>query len=161
MKTILCISGSLRSESKNSVILKKLQEQFKGSIELHIYKELDLLPHFNPDKENEPNTYLSNYKNLLSSADAVLISTPEYAHGIPGSLKNALDWVVGSGELIDKKIGLIFSSSSDASFVKTQLAEVLRTMSARVQEADCIKISGTELSPEILRLIERLIYQLS
>lgn len=159
MKTIMCISGSLRAESKNSIILKKLKNHFKDSISLQLDGSIGLLPHFNPDIEFSNNEYVINFSHHLKSADAILISTPEYAHGIPGSLKNALDWVVGSGELIDKRIGLIFSSASEADFVRVQLIEVLRTMSAVIQEIDCLKISGTDPAPEILDMVERLIYQ--
>ena len=67
----------------------------------------------------------------MQACDAVLISSPEYAHGVPGALKNALDWLVGSGELIDKPIALI-NASARATHAWASLAETLTVMSARV-----------------------------
>ena len=59
------------------------------------------------------------------------IRSPEYAHGVPGSLKNALDWVVGSGELVDKPVGLL-NTSPRATHARASLSEILATMSARL-----------------------------
>lgn len=156
MKTIMAISGSLRLESKNSIILRELKKYFQAKINLEIYEGLASLPHFNPDIEFQDIQSVSEYKNQLKEADAILISTPEYAHGIPGSLKNALDWIVGSGELMDKKVGIIFSSSSEALFVQEQLIEVIKTMSANIRREDCLKISGANLTPEIIELVHKL-----
>lgn len=159
MKTIMAISGSLRSESKNSLILEALKAHFSGNINIEIYQGLKDLPHFNPDIEFHNIQSVKEYQDKLKKADAIVISTPEYAHGIPGSLKNALDWIVGSGELIDKKIGLLFSSSSEALFVQEQLIEVLTTMSAKLTKEETLKISGAEITPEIIKLVENLIYR--
>jgi NADPH-dependent FMN reductase len=72
--------------------------------------------------------------------DAVLISSPEYAHGVPGVLKNALDWVVGSGELIDKPVALI-NASARATHAWTSLADTVSVMSARVVRDASITVS--------------------
>ena len=62
----------------------------------------------------------------------------EYAHGVPGAFKNALDWVVGSGELVDKRVGLL-SASAASQFAHPQILEILRTMSAAaVPEASAV-----------------------
>lgn len=157
MKTLLAVSGSNRSDSKNSQLLRRIQEEYARIVQVEIFDAIDRLPHFNPDIEFAPNDDLFKWRKALIQADAVLISTPEYAHGIPGSLKNALDWVVGSGELMDKKIGLIFSSSSEAMFVQVQLLEVLKTMSARVSADWSFKTSGVEVTPEVKNIIEKLL----
>lgn len=157
MKTLLAVSGSLRSESKNSQILKRIKEEYAETVQVEIFDAIADLPHFNPDIEFIPQDALFKWRKALINADAILISTPEYAHGIPGSLKNALDWVVGSGELMDKKIGIIFSSSSEALFVQDQLLEVLRTMSARVSKDWSLKISGATCTPEIEDIIKKLL----
>ncbi|MBY0414961.1 MAG: NAD(P)H-dependent oxidoreductase, partial [Bdellovibrionales bacterium] len=138
-------------------ILELLKEQLKTEIRIDIYDGIKDLPHFNPDIEFESNPEVLRYRELLKSADAILISTPEYAHGIPGSLKNALDWVVGSGELIDKKIGLFFTASSGEEFVKVQLFEVIKTMSADIKMDHCLKLSGVKITPEMLKIINNLI----
>ena len=61
----------------------------------------------------------------------VLISSPEYAHGVPGMLKNALDWVVGSGEFMEKRVALV-NASAVSSFVTEQLRETLTVMMGHV-----------------------------
>jgi len=71
------------------------------------------------------------FRAALQECDAVLISSPEYAHGVPGVLKNALDWVVGSGEFVDKPVALI-NTSARATHAWASLAETLSVMSACV-----------------------------
>jgi NAD(P)H-dependent FMN reductase len=66
----------------------------------------------------------------LLSSDAVLISSPEYAHGVPGSLKNALDWLVRSGELYEKQLGLI-NVTPRSTYAQASLVETLSTMTAK------------------------------
>ena len=95
------------------------------------YDALAALPAFNPDSEEGPAALpnaVVRWRAALADADAVLISSPEYAHGIPGALKNALDWVVGSGELVGKRVGLL-SASAASRFAHPQLVEVLTVMS--------------------------------
>jgi NAD(P)H-dependent FMN reductase len=90
------------------------------------------LPPFNPDLDSEGTPEaVTNFRARLRACDAVLISSPEYAHGVPGVLKNALDWIVGSGELVDKPIALI-NASTRATRAWASLAETLSVMSARV-----------------------------
>jgi NAD(P)H-dependent FMN reductase len=98
-----------------------------------LYQSLGELPHFNPDLDGErlPEK-VREFRANLASADGVLISSPEYAHGIPGSLKNALDWLVADIEFAGKPIVLINSSAGDAEHVMAQLIEVLKTMSGEV-----------------------------
>jgi NAD(P)H-dependent FMN reductase len=98
------------------------------------YSELAALPAFNPDVEqgSEPlPEAVTRWRDALARADAVLFSSPEYAHGIPGALKNALDWAVGGSEIIGKPVGVL-SASAASRFVHPQLVEVLSVISARV-----------------------------
>ena len=157
MKTLLLVSGSLRAQSRNSQILKLIKEEYSNVIHIEIFEAIADLPHFNPDLEFIPHEVLFKWRKALIDTDALLISTPEYAHAIPGSLKNALDWVVGSGELIDKKVGILYTSSSEPHFVKVQLIEILRTMSAKVNNDWCFKISSLEVTREIKLIIKNLI----
>ncbi|HEY4642358.1 MAG TPA: NADPH-dependent FMN reductase [Thermoanaerobaculia bacterium] len=126
---ILAITGSLRSASKNTQLLRALAA-LDPSITL--YEKIGELPHFNSDVDDAgaPQPVL-DYREQLRAAGLVVISSPEYAHGVPGVMKNALDWVVGSGELIDKPIVLI-NTSAASKFVIPQLAETLTVMSAKV-----------------------------
>jgi NAD(P)H-dependent FMN reductase len=99
---------------------------------MSIYRGLAELPAFNPDLDGDGTPEaVTTFRTALQACDAVLISSPEYAHGVPGAVKNALDWVVGSGELIDKPVAII-NASARATHAWASLAETLRVMSARV-----------------------------
>ena len=76
-------------------------------------------------------------RRLLIDADAVLISSPEYAHGVPGVLKNMLDWLVSAGELVDKPVALLNASPAGGGYAQASLLETLRTMNWNVVEEAC------------------------
>ncbi|WP_046228377.1 NADPH-dependent FMN reductase [Paenibacillus dauci] len=110
---VVCISGSLREQSSNSRLLSSIMSLMPSGTECIEYHGLSELPHFNPDLDQDhiaPHAAIQQWRDLLGSADAVLICTPEYAGGIPGSLKNALDWIVSSGELVNKPTAAISAS---------------------------------------------------
>ena len=90
---ILAISGSLRTQSSNALLLQAAVRLAPEGMSVTLYQSLSELPHFNPDLDGGrlPAT-VRELRALLAAVDGVLISSPEYAHGIPGSLKNALDW---------------------------------------------------------------------
>jgi chromate reductase len=105
---VVAISGSLRRSSSNTALVSAAARLAPESVDVSIYAELAELPPFNPDLDSDPApAAVARFRAQLQTCDAVLISSPEYAHGVPGVLKNALDWVVGSGELVDKPIALI------------------------------------------------------
>lgn len=116
----------------NGEVLKALLELSGDDCELTQYEGLGTLPQFNPDHEAAPPASVMEWRSQLQSAQAVIICSPEYAHGVPGSLKNALDWVVGSGEFMHKPVMLI-NASSGSSFAVPQLQETLSVMMANVQ----------------------------
>ncbi len=104
-------------------------------IEVVIYDGLASLPHFNPDDDEEganPPPAVAALRALLTATDGILISTPEYAHGLPGSLKNALDWLVSDGALIDKPVAILSASPIGGQFAQASLVEILTTMNWRV-----------------------------
>jgi chromate reductase len=107
--TILAISGSLRPTSSNSKILQVIGKRMPDYIQYFIYNAIDKIPPFN-DSEEVPDTVIS-WRKSIAAADVVLICSPEYAFGIPGALKNALDWTVSSGEFTGKPVALITASS--------------------------------------------------
>src|SRR5262249_47022129 len=106
---VLAISGSLRSGSSNTILLRAAAELAPRGLCVILYGGLADLPHFNPDLDDEANPppQVREFRDALRAADGLMICSPEYAHGVPGSLKNALDWVVGSGELSGKPVALI------------------------------------------------------
>jgi NAD(P)H-dependent FMN reductase len=105
---IVGISGSLKTESSNSALLRAMAAAEPGRIEL--WDGLGALPHFTPDDDGGPP--VASLRAAVAHADAVLIATPEYAGGMPGSLKNALDWLVGTGELYDKHVAVVSAAPS-------------------------------------------------
>jgi len=113
---ILALSGSLRKNSYNTSIIKFLASL---STDVEIYDGISQLPFFNPDIDNstlENDTSpvaVQEFRKAVSEADAIIISTPEYAFEIPGVLKNALDWLVSSADIIDKNVVIISASTSD------------------------------------------------
>jgi chromate reductase len=140
--TLLAISGSLRAASSNSAIVEAAVLAAPPEIEVHLYRELASLPPFNPDLEAvETPAPVAEWRAALRAASAVLISSPEYAHGVPGVLKNALDWVVGSGEFMGKPVALVNASAYSA-FVTTQLRETLTVMMATVVVATALPLEG-------------------
>jgi chromate reductase, NAD(P)H dehydrogenase (quinone) len=105
-------------------------------------------PPFNPDLDVEPGfEAVSRLRAELRDSSAVLFSTPEYAHGIPGALKNALDWVVGSGELSGKPVAL-FNASIRSEHAQASLREIVKTMDAQLlSEAEItIPLLGKDLN---------------
>ena len=134
MTHLLTISGSLRAGSSNAALLAAAGRVAPAGVVVSPYDALAALPAFSPDLDERvgpPPNAVAHWRAALVAADAILISSPEYAHGIPGVLKNALDWVVGSGELVGKRVGLL-SASAASHFAHPQLVEVLTVMSATV-----------------------------
>lgn len=98
------------------------------------------LPLFNPDLEAlGPPGALAELRSRIISSHAVLIATPEYAHGVSGVLKNALDWMVGNESFVNKPVSLL-NASPRASIAQAALRETLITMSARVVPAACVTV---------------------
>ncbi len=93
---LLALSGSLRKTSYNKAAIETLKVLAPNYIEITV-GEIGNLPLFNPDRENENIPALEKLKFSLNEASGLIIASPEYAHGISGPLKNALDWLV-SGE---------------------------------------------------------------
>lgn len=110
-KTIFAISGSLRSSSSNHNILKYIGTQIPPDIDYFIYDNLANIPPFDPGNDHEGvDENVAELRNLIKNADAIIICTPEYAYGVPGQLKNALDWMVSSGSFVEKPVALITAS---------------------------------------------------
>ena len=135
---ILAISGSLRANSSNSIILEAMEKMIPANVDFFIYKGLGSLPQFD-DPEQTP-IAVSVWRNHLQEADAVLICTPEYAFGVPGSLKNALDWTVSSGELVNKPLALI-TASTGGEKAHAAFLQIFTALSAKIPEGGALLIS--------------------
>ena len=132
MSPILALSGSLRAGSLNTEVLKAAALLAPGRVTL--FEGLADLPAFNPDLDVDGLPVppaVARLRDALRRAKGVLVCCPEYAHGVPGAFKNALDWVVGSGELVDKPVGLV-NASPRSTYVQAQLTEILTVMNTRL-----------------------------
>jgi chromate reductase, NAD(P)H dehydrogenase (quinone) len=138
---ILAISGSLRANSSNTTLLHAVAALAPPTIEVSVYNGLAALPHFNPELDIEPlPPPVVDFRSQLRTTDGVLISSPEYAHGVPGVLKNALDWVVASGELYGKPVALL-NASPRSIHAQASLKETLTVMTASLIPEASITVS--------------------
>ena len=137
---ILAIPGSLRTGSSNHAILKYLATRVPADIEYAIYDELALIPPFDPGLDNDtPPVAIQKLRQLSADATGIIICTPEYAFGVPGQLKNMLDWLVSSGSLVDKPVCLITASSVGEN-AHASLLLTLGALSANVIKDSCLLI---------------------
>jgi chromate reductase, NAD(P)H dehydrogenase (quinone) len=168
---ILAISGSLRAGSSNTSILRSVVRMAPENVEIKIYEGLAEIPPFSPESDGlhspQPVQYL---RQLVKEADGVIICTPEYAFGVPGVLKNALDWTVSTGEFNEKPVSSISASPLYSGGDKA-LASLLLTLSALgTVEASTLSIpsinkkmnekkevSDTETSELLKSLLNRLL----
>jgi chromate reductase, NAD(P)H dehydrogenase (quinone) len=136
MIKILAISGSLRSKSSNTRLVRRVADIAGAKLTIDIFSDLHQLPHFNPDEEPSENIFVKDLTQRMRVADGCLFSTPEYAHGVPGTLKNALDWLVSTDAFIEKPFALLHASAR-STHAPQSLIEILTTMSGlHVDRAD-------------------------
>lgn len=128
---IFAISGSLRAGSSNTGLLHAMAALSPAGVEVSVYDGLADLPHFNPDLDPDAIPAVADFRARLAAADGIIISSPEYAHGVAGVMKNALDWVVATGEFVDKPVALI-NASPRAHHAQEALTETLVVMTARM-----------------------------
>ena len=131
---ILTISGSLRAKSSNTAVLQAIKLLAPAATDITFYSELANLPHFNPDLDCEPlPSAIESLRQQIKSCDGIIISSPEYAHGVSGSLKNLLDWLVSSVEFHGLPVAMI-NTNPRATVALASLKEILITMSAQIIE---------------------------
>lgn len=130
-KKIAAISGSTRQESTNHKLIKAIAQLSKEKLDIQLFDGIASLPHFNPDyiNGNVPEPVIQ-FRQLLNDADGIIICTPEYAHGVPGTLKNAIDWTVATNEFSNKPTMLI-TASTDGKNGHLALLETLRVLEAK------------------------------
>jgi chromate reductase len=144
---IVGISGSLRKGSFSTAILRILAQKAAPAVEIQVVT-LEDIPLYNEDLDHEPEIpAVAELKELIAGSDGVLIATPEYNHGIPGVLKNALDWVsrpVFQSCLKNKPVSIISSSKAFTGGVRAQyqLRETLISMHAHLVMGPEVVVSG-------------------
>jgi len=129
---ILAISGSIRTASFNTAFLNCTSGLSAENINISLFDSIECIPLFKPE-----NNYPQAVKNLIDKircSDGVIISTPEYAHGISGVLKNVLDWLVASDALVLKPVMVASVSTSGLGGVRSycSLVQVLTAMNCNV-----------------------------
>src|SRR5678816_1106529 len=144
-KKVIAISGSARKDSANLRLIKAIDDLTREKFETFVFEGLTELPHFNPDLDTDhPPEAVTNFRTLLKNSDGILICTPEYAMGVPGTLKNALDWIVSSGEFSGKPVALITASTSGLK-AHESLLDTLQIIDARINEETQYLISFIQI----------------
>ena len=119
-------------------------------LELSHYDGIGRLPHFTPDLDRPDGDLpaeVAAFRASIAAADALIIASPEYAHGIPGSFKNALDWLVGGPEFPGKPIMLVHAAAR-GTHARAALREVLTTMSGQVLDVTLtVPLLGSRVDP--------------
>lgn len=128
---VLAIAGSLRSASINAAFCRAAARLAPTDLKIRVFTGLAALPHFNPDLEGAPPSTVLEFRAEVARSDALILASPEYAHGVSGVMKNALDWLVSFDGFVCKPVA-IFNTSPRAHHAYDALLETLRTMSATI-----------------------------
>jgi chromate reductase len=160
-RNILAISGSLHSGSANSALVRLACSLSGRLVSVDIFESLGQLPHFNPEIDVAPAPEaVAELRAAIRGADALLIATPEYAHEMPGVLKNALDWLVGSGELYGKPVAVLSAapSAGRGHYARQALQQTLAAQGSRVVLSATVPVTAAarrsdETAPETVAAV--------
>ncbi len=168
-KRIIAIPGTLRQGSVNLNLIRIIARLYLDKLGIEIFERLSGIPHFNPDLDNDdPPETVSEFRRQLKEAGGILICTPEYAMGVPGTLKNAIDWTVSSMEFSHKPVALITASTAGQKGHQS-LINTLKIIEANIPDDSQLlishaktkvkddKISDPETLQQIIKLMESLI----
>ena len=156
---ILAVCGSLKAGSANLALLRTAAAVAPSGVEVVFFDGLGELPHFIPDLEggSEPGI-VRRWRQELDACDAVLIASPEYGFSLPGVLKNAIDWVIGSGELERKVVAITAATASPERGRRglQALRDTLSAVRATIIGGEPIP-AGVAFESEVAALLEALI----
>jgi chromate reductase len=155
---VLALCGSLQAKSSNLELLQAVVKLARPGVEIVVFDGLRDLPHFDPDLEAEEPEPVRIWRKAIAESDALFIASPEYGHSLPGVLKNAIDWVIGSGEL-ERKIVAITAAVPHPERGRRGLAalrDTLGAVSADVVGGEPIA-RGTTFEAEVKGLVDRLV----
>jgi len=139
---VLAISGSLRSDSNNTALLRALREEAPEGVEVELWHGVKTIPPYDQDDDVVPGPEpVEAFRELVRDSDAVFFATPEYNSSVPGALKNALDWAsrpLATNAFRNKPVAVIGSSAGafGGVWAAAELRKVLGAMGARVTEAE-------------------------
>lgn len=156
---ILAVCGSLQAQSKNLALLRAAAALAPPGVEIVLFDGIRDLPHFNPDLEagGNPPASVLRWRQELAASDAVLIACPEYGFSLPGALKNAIDWVIGSGEL-ERKAVAVTAAAAGQGRGRAGLQALAGTLSA--VRASIVGGEPIPAGPEVERRVEALVHDL-
>lgn len=139
MFNVLSICGSTRAASSNLDVIQAIARLAHDRFSVQLYSGLEQLPQFNPDRDTEDiPAEVADLRKQLRAADGVLICTPEYALGLPGALKNAINWTVSSMEFSKKPVALITASLSGEKAHQSLLGTLLIIESRMTQDSQLL-----------------------
>lgn len=148
---LLALSGSARAASTNTAMLDCFCQLAPLDIELELFHGLADLPIFSPDREGENTPALaSEFISAVRQADGIIVASPEYVRGIPGGLKNAIDWLVSGDEIIAKPIVLAHASHRGLDMLAS-LRLVLGTVSERFNAELFVQFPLMSQTPQEVR----------
>ncbi|HQV52845.1 MAG: NAD(P)H-dependent oxidoreductase [Flavobacteriales bacterium] len=150
MPNILVINGSTREASTNGLFIKAIIKLAADLAHFTVFPSIADLPQFNPDLDVDPAPIpVSHFRTLLATADGILICTPEYAMGVPGSLKNALDWTVSTADFRAKPVMLVTASLSGEK-AQASLIDTLKVIEALLdaETTALVKFARTKVNSE-------------
>lgn len=170
---VLAISGSLRRDSHNTALLRAAAERVPAGVELELWDGLKAVPPYDEDDDRDlAPAAVTALRSAVAGADAVLFATPEYNHSVPGSLKNAIDWVsrpLGTNPLRNKPVAVVGASTGifGAVWAQAELRKVLGALGARVLDRELAVgqaaqriVDGTVDDTEVLAEIEDVVGEL-
>lgn len=172
---VLAISGSLRSGSYNSMLLRAAGELLPNDVEFEIWDGLKAVPPYDEDDDTElAPAAVTRLRDAFAGADALLFATPEYNQSIPGQLKNAVDWAsrpIATNALRNKPVAVIGASTGafGAVWSQAELRKVLAATGARVADVEVAvghaherfdgegRLTDDELHGQLREVVEQLL----
>lgn len=140
--TIFTIIGSASQHSANQQLVEIIIQQTKDHFDFIICPDLKTLPPFDPEQSTDaPPQLISDLRNEIEKADAILICTPEYVFSIPAGLKNLIEWCVATTVFTDKPTALLTASSSGQKGHEA-LQLIMKTLSAKFTTDTTLLIQG-------------------
>ena len=139
---VLAVSGSLRSDSYNTKLLRAAERLLPAGVELELWDGLKAVPPYDEDDDVEPTpAAVAALRAAIAGADAILVATPEYNSSVPGQLKNALDWVsrpLAKNPLRGKPVAVVGASTGafGAVWAQAELRKILAAIGARVVDGE-------------------------
>jgi NAD(P)H-dependent FMN reductase len=143
---IFAVSGSLQAGSSNTRFVEAARELAPDGVEVDVFESVGALPHFNPDLV-APGA-VTDLRERITAADGVLIASPEYAHEMPGSLKNALDWLVGTGELYGKRVAIVVVSprANGGGYAREAIERTLHAQGSEIVRSTTVGVVKHEVT---------------